>query len=348
LLLDLQRTTKSPSVSAAVAYRGRIVYSHAIGVADVAAGEAATPATVYNVGSVSKAITAVAVVQLVEAGKVKLQDPIQRYAPTFPDKGFPITVWNLLTHTSGIRHYRVHDFPGADWEENHHVYASIEEAIGIFARDPLLFPPGKYYFYSSYGVNLLQAVVERASGQSFEDYLRQHVWDPAGMAHTALDRTGREVPRRARGYELDAGKLAPTRWVDVSYKFASGGMLSTAEDLVRLGMALDAGKLMGAPARAQMWTPQLPVVRRFQEQGRVVTERYQQGLLWRLVHRDHGRWFAYHCGTFNGFNACLLDYPDEDLVVAMALNLEEGGFRPCEALGDLFRAPAPAPAQRQP
>jgi serine beta-lactamase-like protein LACTB, mitochondrial len=329
-------------VSAAVARGGRMVFSGAVGLADVERAEPATSETVYNIGSVSKEITAVAVMQLVGAGKVRLADPIQRYVPGFPDKGSPITVWHLLTHTSGIRHYRIHDFPGADWEENHRPYASLAEAIGIFKDDPLLFRPGKYYFYSSYGVNLLQGVVETASGLPFGEYLRRRVFNAAAMTRTGLDLAGRPVAHRAHGYKWKQGKLVPAPSVDVSYKYASGGMISTAEDLVRLGMALNQGKLLTPAARARMLSPQLPVVRRFREDGPPATERFQQGLEWRLVHRPHRRDFVYGCGTFNGFNACLLDYTGEDLVVAMALNREAGGFKPAEALADLFRAPPPA------
>lgn len=333
-------STSTPGISAAVARGGAIVWSAAVGVADLETGAPATPATVYNIGSVSKAVTAVAVTQLVERGKVKLEDPIQKYVPTFPDKGASITVWNLLTHTSGIRHYRVHDFPGPDWEENHHPYASLAEAIGIFKSDALLFPPGKYYFYSSYGVNLLQGVVESASGLGFEDYLRRDVWEPAGMTRTSLDVAGRAVAGRARGYETKDGERVPTGPVDVSYKYASGGMLSTAEDLVRLAVALNQGKLLGAAARARMWGPEVPVVRHFHEDGPPTVDKFQQGLEWRLVHRPGGRDFVYECGTFNGFNACLLDYVAEDLVVAMTYNAYAGGYRPAESLAALFRPEA--------
>ena len=288
MLEEERRGTLTPAISAAVAVHGAIVWSDAVGIADLESGGPAGAATVFNIGSVSKAITGVAVTQLIELGAVKPKDPIQKYVPGFPVKDAPVTVQHLLTHTSGIRHYRVHDFPGPDWEENHHPFASLAEAIAIFKDDPLLFRPGTYYFYSSYGVNLLQGVVETASGLAFEEYLAQRVWAPAGMASTRLDVAGRVVPHRARGYELKGGTPAATGAVDVSYKYASGGMLSTAEDLVRLGIALNNGKLLGAAARAQMWGPQVLIVRRFRPEGPPVTEKFQQGYLWRLVKRPSG------------------------------------------------------------
>jgi CubicO group peptidase (beta-lactamase class C family) len=135
--------------------------------------------------------------QLVEQEKVRLEDPIQKYVPSFPEKGAPITLKHLMTHTSGIRHYRPTDFPGTEDNENMKPYKSIEEAITIFKDDPLLFAPGRYYSYSSYAVNLLQGVVEKAGGMPFEDYLRKFVWDAAGLRATRFDIPDRIVPRRA-------------------------------------------------------------------------------------------------------------------------------------------------------
>ena len=135
----------------------------------------ATGSTVYNVGSVSKVIAAAGIVQLVAEGKVSLDDSIQKYVPSFPYKGEPITIHHLVTHISGIRHYRGSDFPDESaFDQNWRPYESITEATEIFKDDPLLFSPGEFYSYTSYGVNLLQGVVETASGLGFEDYLRRH------------------------------------------------------------------------------------------------------------------------------------------------------------------------------
>lgn len=336
----LLATSGSPSLTAAVARGGEIVWSYAAGLADRERKIAATPRTVYNVGSVSKAITGVAVAKLVEQGRVHLDDPIQRYVPGFPDKGAPITVEQLVTHTAGIRHYREHDFPGAPWEENHHAFGGIAEAIGIFKDDALLFPPGKFYFYSSYGVNLLQGVVESASGRGFEDYLRDEIWRPAGMERTSLDVAGRAVSERARGYETKNGTLVPTGDVDVSYKYASGGMLSTAEDLARLGAALNHGRILGPKGLDVLFRVHLPVVKAFHTDRPPSIERFQMALLWRIVQRADGHDFVYECGTFNGFNACVLDYRAEDLVVAMVFNTFAGGFPPAEKLAAVFRGVA--------
>jgi serine beta-lactamase-like protein LACTB len=340
-LLEQWRASHAPAVSVAVAYRDRIVFARGFGFADLDNLVPATSTTVYNIGSVSKLITAVAVLQLVEAGRVGLDDPIQRYVPAFPEKAAPITIRHLLTHTSGIRHYRDAEFAGGPGDENVRPFASFDEAIGLFKDDTLLFRPGTFYHYSSYGVNLLQGMVEKASGLPFETYLIQHVWGPAGMLRTAFDVPGRIVPGRARGYALVEGRAVNSPYGDLTYKFASGGMLSTVEDLVRFGAALNHGRLLSAELTAQMLTPHREPVLRFQAGGPPTRETFEQALMWRVRSDDTGRTFAYHCGTVKGYNACLVDYVSDDLVIAMADNAEALGFAPAVRIAQFFLASPP-------
>lgn len=336
---ELLRSTGTPAVSAAVASQGRIVFSEGVGFADLDNLVPATGSTVYNIGSVSKANTAVAVMQLVERGSIALDDPIRKYVPAFPDKGSPITIKHLLTHTSGIRHYRPTDFPDSEDNENTRPVATLAEGIRIFKDDPLLFEPGDFYFYSSYAVNLLQGVIETAGAMPFEDYMRQHVWGPAGMLSTGFDVPERVVPHRARSYRVEKGRALNYYYNDLSYKFAGGGMISTAEDLVRLGTALNHGRLLKQETTAQMYKPQLDPVMRYQEKGPPTKEAFQQGLLWRSLKDASGRSFRYHCGSVKAFNACLVNYTDEDLVVAVLTNSEQtGGYRHPLALADFFRS----------
>ena len=221
-------------MSAAVAVGGSIAWSRGVGMADLENAVPATPSTVYNIGSISKGQTAVAILQLVEQGKVGLDDSIRKFVPTFPDKGSTITVRHLLTHRSGIRHYREVEFPGTPGDENVKPYASLAEAITLFKDDPLLYRPGERSSYSSFAVNLLQGVVETASAIPFEEYMKAHVWGPAGMSSTAFDVPNRIVAHRARSYRVLDGRVTNSPYGDLTYKFASGGMISTAEDLVRL------------------------------------------------------------------------------------------------------------------
>ena len=224
-----------------------------------------TPAdgkTVHNVASVSKVMATVAVMQLVEKGLVGLDDAIQKYVPSFPKKRKPVTLRHILTHTSGIRHYKNGEFGPYGLREMRR-FTDIEEAMQHFSEDPLLFEPGSYWMYSSHAFNLLQGVIEKASGLGFEEYMKRNVWEPAGMLASSFDVPERIVHKRGQGYvRNDEGILEHPRYADVSYKYAGGGMLTTVDDLVRLGIALNNGTLLEPETVKAMYTVQV-VRRRF-------------------------------------------------------------------------------------
>ena len=159
-----------PGFAIAVAVDGRIVWSEAFGFADVEAHHEATTATQFRIGSVSKPLTATAIAQLFETGKLDLDAPVQRYVPTFPAKSAPITTRLVGGHLAGIRHYQ-----GDEFMLNRH-FATVTEGLAIFANDTLLSAPGTRFSYSSYGFNLLGAVVEGASGEEFLAYMNRHVF----------------------------------------------------------------------------------------------------------------------------------------------------------------------------
>ena len=189
----------------------------------------------------------------------------------------------------------------SDFDMNWKPYISLEEAITIFSDDPLLFEPGTYYRYTSYGVNMLQGVVETGSELGFEEYLRLRVWEPAGALRTSFDRPERIVPHRARGYLIDGSKVLNHPYEDVSYKFAGGGMLSTAEDLARIGAAFLEGRLMKPGTVRRMPDPQLDDGDKyFRGDDPPTPLRWRQALMWRIRKDEAGRDFVNHCGTVKG------------------------------------------------
>jgi serine beta-lactamase-like protein LACTB len=340
---QLRTSTGTPAVSGAVALGGKVVFSGGAGMIDLENHVAATGSSVYNIGSLSKAVTAIAVMQLVEERRISLDDDVRSYVPEYPDKGVTITIRNLLTHTSGIRHYRPTDFPGTPDNENVQPIASWKDGLRFFAADPLLFPPGKFFCYSSYAVNLLQGVVEKAAGETFEAYLGEHVWKPAGMASASLDIPERIVPHRARSYRIDHGTAHNYYYNDLRYKFASGGMIASVEDLAKLGAALNHGLLLHPETRAVLLSPQIAGLLQFREGATPEPVGFEQAILWRLRRDGEGRRVAYECGSVKGFNACLVDFLDDDLVAAVATNsFECCGWPKADALAALFRRPSSA------
>src|SRR5213075_3113667 len=145
-----------PGFALAVAVDGRIVWSEAFGYANLATKRPTTPTTQFRIGSVSKPLTADAVAQLYEAGKLDLDAPVQRYVPTFPDKGAPITTRLLGGHLAGIRHYQGDEFT------LNKPFPNVTAGLSIFQNDSLVAPPGTRFSYSTYGFNLVSAVVEGA------------------------------------------------------------------------------------------------------------------------------------------------------------------------------------------
>src|SRR5207248_3395957 len=168
--------------------------------------------------------------------------------PALPQKQWTVTTRELLAHTSGIRHYKDDEI-----ESTKH-YISMSDGFTIFASDPLLFEPGTKFSYSTYGYTVVGCVIEGASGGKFFDYVREHVLAPAGMTHTFVDEESAIVPHRAHGYQVKEGKVLNAGLLDSSYKIPGGGLVSTAEDIVRFDSALFDGKILKPETLAAMWT----------------------------------------------------------------------------------------------
>lgn len=307
LLAEGHRQSGAPGMSAAVVLDDKLAWSGGAGLADVENQVAARGDTVYRIASISKPIAATAVMQLVERGRVRLDDPVQQYVPAFPAKGEQrVTVRHLLTHTSGIRHYRDGEM------ESRESYETVASALAIFKDDPLLFAPGTKYSYSTYAYNLLGGVVESASGVSFEEYLRTQVWGPAGMQATYFDHVSAIIPKRARQYVRAGREWRNAPYADLSNKWAGGGMLSTAEDLARFHIALNTGKLLKPASLQEMYTANRLAA------GAETT----YGLGWNVSKDDRGRTWIAHGGGATGGTTYLLRDPARKLAVAIVSNVQ--------------------------
>lgn len=245
-----------PGISVAVALDGELAWSEGFGLADLENYVPATPATLFRLGSISKPITAVAILQLYERGKLDLDAEVQKYCPAFPKKQWPITTRELLGHLGGIRHYNP-DGKGDIPEDSAKHFASMQDALQIFANDPLVAKPGTKFHYSTYGYTLLGCVLEGAALQEYVDYVKENVFVPAGMTETQEDNFFRVVQHRTRWYHKEkSGPLQNAGVLDSSYKIPGGGLVSSADDMARLEIAVMADRLLKPSTRALMWTPQ--------------------------------------------------------------------------------------------
>jgi len=301
---------KIPGVSVSVVTGGELRWSSGYGEADVENGVKAAPETVYRLASVSKPITAVAAMQLVEQGKLDLDAPVQKYVPAFPTKPWPITTRQLLGHLSGIRHYGDHEM------ENTRHYATLAEALDLFQNDPLVHEPGTAYLYSTYGYTLAGVVVEAAAGTTFADYVRKNVFERAGMATTRVDDVFEIIPHRAQGYQKGpGGALQNSGLADTSYKIPGGGLCAAAPDLAHFAIALWNGGLVRPESRREMFKSLKT------RDGRATG----YGLGWALGRSPRGRREVYHRGAQQRVTSLLYTQPERGLAVVLFANLEGMG-----------------------
>lgn len=308
MLRQFAEKSAAPGLSVSVGSCDRIVWSAGFGLADVEQQVRVDPAaTKFRVGSVVKPMTALALVTLVTRGRVDIDADVRRYVPGFPKKAQDFSVRQLAGHLAGIRHYQ-----GDEAYSRRH-YSSVPESLGIFKDDPLIAVPGTEWKYSSYGYNLLSAVIEQAAEKPFLEYLGESVFDPLGMTATVADQLDEIVLHRGRYYLRRDGKLHNEPEVDNSHKWASGGILSTTDDLARFGLAHFNDQLVSPDMRTLMWT----------EQKTAAGVPTGYGIGWRIVVDDEGtRWIGHGGGAIGG-TAQLWLSPDSRMVIAMASNLTE-------------------------
>jgi len=244
-----------PGIGVAVVLDGEPAWSAGFGMADLEDFAPMTSSTLFRLGSISKPITATAILQLSERGKLDLDAPVQKYCPAFPQKESRITSRQLLGHLGGIRHYNP-DGKGDIPEDSARHFASMEESLKIFAGDPLVAKPGTKSNYSTYGYTLLGCVLEGAASEKYVDFVGANVFRPAGMAQTQADDFFAVIPHRTRWYHKDkSGVVRNAGVLDSSYKIPGGGLISSADDMARFEAAILADKLIKRSTRDLMWTP---------------------------------------------------------------------------------------------
>ena len=303
LVKRMKAAFAAPGLQVAVAVDGDVVWSRVCGYADVTRRRPTGPATLFRIGSVSKIFTATALARLVQAGKVDLEAEVQKYVPLFPRKGSPLRIVHLASHQSGIRHY------AANEALNTRHYRSVSDSLGVFARDPLLFPPGTDFSYSSYGFNLLGASLEGASGESYPHVLQRTVLGPLGIKRTQRD--DKRLRGRATLYEVrenrTAGSAPP---VDLSDRYPSGGLVSTAADVAVLASKLGSPEFLTSPTQAQFFAERRP------SNGRSTG----YGLGFEVADSPLGRFVA-HKGNVVGGTAFALAHLESRVAIAMTTNV---------------------------
>jgi serine beta-lactamase-like protein LACTB, mitochondrial len=295
-----------PGLALAIVSGSQVRLTLARGMADLENSVPARVDTVFRLASLSKAITATAVMQLAERGQIDLDAPIQKYVPAFPEKPWPVTARELLCHQSGIRHHT-----DAEWVNTRH-FETLTDSLSLFKDAPLAHEPGTRTLYSSYGYSLLGCAVETASGMSFVDYLQQNVFQPAGMERTQIDDHFDVVPGRASGYFRDAsGRLRNSPLTDTSNRIPGGGLCGTVADVARFAAAFQSGALVKPASVREMLSAQRA------RNGKLTG----YGLGWIVSLKKRGR-EVWCTGAQPEVSACLFLRLDTQTAVVLMCNLE--------------------------
>ncbi|MEJ7611901.1 MAG: serine hydrolase domain-containing protein [Ferruginibacter sp.] len=309
-----------PGLSVAVSIKGKTVWAQAFGFSDLENRIPVTVNTKFRIGSVSKTITAVAIAQLMDEGRISLDSSVAKYVPYWPAKKYAITVGQVGSHVAGIRHYNGYEFLSAKRYEN------VEESMDIFKNDSLRFAPGTQYQYTSYGYSLLSAAIEGASGKSYLDFIKQRIFDPLNMNNSVPDHNDSIIPNRTRFYTIIKNKfLGNAPFVDNSNKWGSGGILSTPTDLLKFGNAILYKKILSERSRAALWTP-YPLS---------TGKENVYGIGFRVEKNNAGQTYMSHGGTSIGGRTFFVIYPKEEVVMAITYNLLPAGYNEIE-LSDIF------------
>ena len=287
-----------------VTRHGKVLLQDAWGRADRKAGVANTPATRFRIGSMNKMFTAVATLQLAEAGKLKLDDPIGAHLPDYPNKevAAKVTVRHLLTHTGGTG-----DIFGPEFEEHRLQLREHRDYLKLYGRRGLTQEPGARFEYSNYGFVLLGALIEQVTGGSYDDYVRDHVFRRAGMRSTGARPESVDVPDRAVGYlrASPGSDWAPNTDTLPWRGTAAGGGYSTVGDMLRFAQALDSGRLISETTLAEATRP------------------HQQQYGYGFDVQGQGRLRSYgHGGGAPGMNGELRIFPQLGYVVVSLSNLD--------------------------
>ncbi|WP_372628219.1 serine hydrolase domain-containing protein [Arsukibacterium sp.] len=344
-LVLAQQEQQLPAVTAAVAWRGKLIWAGAVGYADVATNQAVSINNQFRIGSTSKAVTATSLARALAAGHIDLDSPISRYMADLPNPAWQhFTLRQLMSHTAGLPGYQQNtDRVGAIRtllkQRN---YTNVEHALTVFDGSELLFSPGDGFHYSSFDVNLASAVLQHAVKQPFLQYLAESVSTPLQLHSLSADYADRLLPDRVSFYHTYDG-YAKQHWqVNLSQKWAGGGLIASSADLAKLGSAWFNPEFIPAALQQEFWTPQVL------NSGEVNEQRYALG--WRHFSQDylfcdkenrlsHSISMVHHGGVSDGAQSWLVLYPDLQLVVSMNTNTVKENY--CDFAGQAARITRP-------
>ena len=297
-----------PGCEVLVAKKGQIIYKKAFGSADLELNVPVSADMVFNLASITKQFTAVAILQLVEQGKIRLQDSLQKFIPDFPSNRQTITIEHLLTHTSGIPDYMQINYPNLYMERWDF---TPKQLIDSFEHYPLEFEPGTKYSYSNSGYYLLGYIIGKVSQKTYPSYVQDNILTPLALHQTYFDSAGIIIPNRVKGYwKGNTGYKNADFW-SPTIAYSAGGLLSNTEDLFKWFKGLSSYKILKKETLEKAFTP-------FKLKN---GSQINYGYGWYIENSSNVRSIE-HGGKMSGFTSNEIYYPQQDVFIAVLFNCE--------------------------
>ena len=282
-----------------VAFDGKPIFKKSYGFANIELNVTNNPETKFRIGSVTKQFTAIAIMILQEQGKLNVNHKISKYFSDIPEIWKEITVHQLLTHTSGI----MNSWELEGFEENMMLYASIESVINQFKDQPLIGTPGEKFQYSGTGYYILSTLIQKVSGKSYENFLKDEIFNKIGMTNSGSDIPRKIIKNRASGYTTDSTGMNNSTYIYMPRIIGSGNLYSTTEDLLKWDQSLYNNTLISKESKEKMFTPEL--------------NDYAYG--WTVIKRDT-QYVTTHNGGVPGFLTKISRFPNNRLLVVILSN----------------------------
>jgi CubicO group peptidase (beta-lactamase class C family) len=288
-----------------IARDGKILVSKGYGLANRELDVPVTPQTKFRIGSMTKQFTAVSIMLLQERGKLSVKDSVCMYVKPCPEAWKDVTIHHLLTHTSGIPDLL--RFP--EFSQTMTLPSPVDRTIERFKNKPLEFKPGEKWDYSNSGYILLGYIVEQVSGKSYEDFVRENIFEPLKMSNSGIDRHDTIIRNRADGYAFEKGVIVNARYIDMSIPAGAGALYSTVEDLGLWDEALYTEKLLSKKSLDAIFTPYVKTP--FGDSG---------GYGWYIGKDEANHRVVGHSGRINGFSCEATRFPDQHVFIAVFCN----------------------------
>lgn len=314
IIAERMQAAPFPGLAIAVEHKGKLVYAKGFGKADLEQDVPVTPETVFPIGSITKSFTGLALAQLVEQGKVSLDETAGHYLPDLPEPARSVKVRNLLNHTGGLVNYT--DLPEFPYHERRSF--TREQMVGYFASKPLMFTPGTQWSYSNSGTYLVGLIIEKVSGESYDAYVTKHIIEPFGMSKSLYTDWTRLVPNRAHGYKMGKDGWQNALQYDPTVPFAAGAIMSTVGDLLKYRRGVFASDKTSQKVRDTILTHD-----KLSDGTSIL---YTLGCL--VENRFEGHRKIAHAGDIYGFSAYYAYYPEDELVITITTNNQGGAFAP--------------------